>query len=61
MMTAPAQVQHAGRMLTHKGGRMGMRKQDPESSEYIAPLLTISICIEKADFFLIVANTGHIF
>lgn len=39
---------------------MGMRKQDPESSESIAPLLSISICIEKADFFLIVANTGHI-
>lgn len=42
-----------------KGGRMGMRKHDPDGWERIAPVVPISICIERADFFfLIIAHTG---
>lgn len=51
-MTAPAQGQRAGKVLMcTMGNRMRMRKQNPESSELITPMLAISICIEKAAFF----------
>lgn len=36
---------------TRRSDALGMRKQNPESSERIAPLLPISLCIEKAASF----------